>query len=114
MNSLKFAVTATTLLLLVAALVTTQAPVTRAAFDDAAVTFKTKCAMCHGMDGTGNTPTGKSLKVRDLGSAGVQKMTDAQLNTIISKGKDKMPGFSSSLNTDQIKGLVAHIRALKK
>ncbi|NOT59832.1 MAG: cytochrome c [Acidobacteria bacterium] len=91
-----------------------QPPATQAVFEDNVTTFKTKCAMCHGMDGTGNTPTGKSLKVRDLGSAEVQKQSDAQLNTIISKGKDKMPGFNSSLNAEQIKGLVAHIRSLKK
>lgn len=95
-------------------LLLTQPPATQAVFDDSAVTFKTKCAMCHGLDGTGNTPTGMSLKVRDLGSAKVQKMTDAQLNTIISKGKDKMPAFNGSLNAEQIKGLVAHIRAMKK
>lgn len=29
-------------------------------------TYKAKCAMCHGPDGKGQTPTGKSTKVRDL------------------------------------------------
>ena len=95
-------------------LMLTQPTVSYAVFDDSAVTFKTKCALCHGLDGTGDTPTGKSLKVRNLSSAEVQKMKDAQLITIISKGKDKMPAFKDSLNAEQIKGLVAHLRTMAK
>jgi cytochrome c553 len=82
--------------------------------DDGAATFKAKCATCHGADGSGNTPVGKKLKVRNLGSAEVQKQSNAQLAGVISKGKLKMPGFAKSLSADQINQLVAHIRTLKK
>ena len=77
-------------------------------------TFKAKCVMCHGADGSGNTAMGKKFGLKDLGSAEVQKMTDAQLTEIITKGKDKMPEYGTKLSADDIKGLVAFIRTLKK
>ena len=49
---------------------------TPAAADDAAATYKAKCAMCHGADGKGDTPVGKKMGIRDLTSADVQKMSD--------------------------------------
>ncbi len=81
--------------------------------DDAAATYKAKCAMCHGPDGAGQTPTGKTMKVRDLRSAEVRKATDAEMETIISDGKGKMPAFKGKLSPADIKGLVAYIRGLK-
>lgn len=79
-------------------------------------TFKAKCVMCHGADGKGDTPMGKKNNVRDLGSAEVQKQTDAQLTDIITKGKNppKMPAFEGKLTADEIKQLVAHLRSIKK
>jgi cytochrome c6 len=75
-------------------------------------TFKSSCAMCHGADGSGNTPVGKSVHIPDLHSAQVQKQSDAQLADAISNGKNAMPPFKGSLNPDQINGLVAHVRQL--
>ncbi len=74
-------------------------------------TFRTKCAMCHGRDGSGSQ-VGKSMNVPDLRSPVVQKISDAQLAQIISDGKGGMPSFKSSLSEDQIHALVAHIRSL--
>lgn len=76
--------------------------------------YKAKCASCHGADGKGETPVGKMYKLRDLGSADVQKQTDAELTDIISKGKNKMPGYGRSLKDDEIKSLVGYLRALAK
>ena len=56
---------------------------------EGAAQYKKSCAMCHGPDGSGGTPMGKKLAVRDLRSADVQKQTDAQLTEVISKGKDR-------------------------
>ena len=84
------------------------------AAQDAPTLFKTKCAMCHGQDGKGETPMGKKLNIRDLSSPEVQKQTDAELNTIIAKGKGKMAPFGAKLTTEQIGQLVAHIRGLCK
>jgi mono/diheme cytochrome c family protein len=82
--------------------------------DDGAATFKAKCAICHGADGAGTTPVGKSMKIRDLGSADVQAQTDAQLSAIVTNGKNKMPAYKGKLTDDQIKGLIAYIRQLAK
>lgn len=75
-------------------------------------TFNSKCAACHGADGSGNTATGKNLKLRDLRSADVQKMSDADLTNLISKGKGKMPGYQTSLGSEKIGQVVAYIREL--
>src|SRR5258705_4449930 len=58
---------------------------------DAAATYKAKCAMCHGADGKGDTPAGKKMGAHDFASPEVQKLSDAELVTIIAKGKNKMP-----------------------
>src|SRR5215467_4762297 len=80
---------------------------------DAAAVYKSKCASCHGATGSGATATGKRLKLRDLRSPEVQKLTDDQLVAIISKGKGKMPGYHKSLGTDTCKALAAYMRQLK-
>ncbi len=81
--------------------------------EDAAATYKAKCATCHGATGAGDTTMGKNLKLRPLGSADVQKQSDGDLETIISKGKGKMPAYTGKLSADDIKGLVKFIRTLK-
>src|ERR1700745_3829974 len=69
--------------------------------------YKTKCAMCHGPDGKGETAMGKMLKVKDFSSEELQKMSDADLTSLISSGKGKMPA-SKTLSADQVKDLVAY------
>ena len=81
---------------------------------DGPATFKAKCAACHGADGSGDTSMGKSLKLRDLRSADVQKQSDADLTGIITNGKGKMPSYKGKLTDDQIKAVVATIRDLAK
>ena len=76
-------------------------------------TFRTKCAMCHGPDGSGSE-VGKNMNVPDLRSPVVQKLPDAQLAQIISDGKGGMPSFKNSLSEDQVHSLVAHIRSLRE
>jgi len=80
---------------------------------DGAALFKSKCAACHGPDGKGETPVGKTLKVTPLGGADVQKMTDADLEKAISDGKGKMPAFKGKLAADELKAVVAFVRTLK-
>lgn len=84
------------------------------AAQDGPTLYKTKCAMCHGADGKGETPMGKKLNIRDLSSPEVQKQTDPELTTIISKGKGKMPAFEGKLTAEQIGQVLAHIRELGK
>jgi cytochrome c6 len=76
-------------------------------------TYKAKCAMCHGPDGKGETPSGKAMKARDFASDDVQKQSDADLTDAISKGKGKMPAYKT-LTADQVKDLVGYIRGFGK
>ena len=86
---------------------------TSAMAQDAAGTYKAKCAMCHGADGKGS-PMGLKMGAHDFTSADVQKQTDAQLTEIIAKGKNKMPAYEGKLKDTEIKDLVAYIRGLAK
>jgi cytochrome c6 len=76
--------------------------------------YKAKCAMCHGPDGKGETPAGKSLKVVSFATPEVAKMSDEELETVITKGKNKMPAFDGKLKKEQIEQLVSYIRELAK
>ena len=80
--------------------------------EDGAALYKSKCAGCHGPDGTGSA-TGKKMGVHDWTTAEVQGMSDAQLTDIITNGKNKMPKYAT-LKPEETKSLVAYIRTLKK
>ena len=70
--------------------------------------YKAKCAMCHGANGEGK-PAMKVAPLKD----GAGKSAD-ELTSTITKGKaPKMPAFDGKLSADQIKALVADIKALK-
>ncbi len=77
-------------------------------------TYKAKCAMCHGADGTGNTPVGKTMKVRSLKSDEDVKMTDAELTKATKAGVGKMQGYAGKLTDAQISDVVVYIRTLQK
>jgi mono/diheme cytochrome c family protein len=77
---------------------------------DATATFKTRCAPCHGNDGSGNTPMGKKVGAKALGSAEVQKLSDADLLKIVTAGKNKMPEFGTKLSPEQIGEVVKLVR----
>ncbi|PYK95839.1 MAG: hypothetical protein DME36_00560 [Verrucomicrobia bacterium] len=74
-------------------------------------TFRTKCATCHGPDGSGSE-VGKTMNVPDLRSPAVQKLSDTELAQVIANGKGGMPPFKNSLSEDQIHSLVSYIRSL--
>jgi mono/diheme cytochrome c family protein len=84
------------------------------ALADAEATYKAKCAGCHGPDGSGSTPGGKALKVRDFHDPEVQKETDVELTDIITNGKNKMPKYGDKLKDSEIKDLVGYVRMLGK
>jgi mono/diheme cytochrome c family protein len=75
---------------------------------DASALYKSKCAMCHGADGA-------KAAGHDLSGADVQKKSDADIAAVITDGKaPKMPKYGDKLKPEEIKGLVAYIRTLKK
>jgi len=81
---------------------------------DPAKIFKTNCTLCHSADGSGDSATGKAFHAKDLRSAEVQKQTDAELAEVITKGRGKMPAFGTKIKPDDVKKLVAYLRALPK
>src|ERR1041385_2700654 len=80
---------------------------------DGPAIYKAKCALCHGANGGGDTPSGKAMKVKDLRSDSVQKQTDLELTKVISGGKGKMPPYGKQLSNDDIKPLIAYTRPFK-
>jgi cytochrome c6 len=74
--------------------------------------YKGRCAGCHAADGSGSTAAGKAMGVHDFRSPGVQKMSDAELTEIITKGKNKMPKYEGKLKDSEIKDLVAYVKEL--
>lgn len=77
-----------------------------ASAQDGAATYKTKCAMCHGADGS-------KMTAHNLQSEDVQKMSDAQLTDVITNGKGKMPA-THGVTPEQVKSMVDYVRTLKK
>jgi mono/diheme cytochrome c family protein len=76
--------------------------------------YKAKCAMCHGATGKGDTAAGKSMGAHDFASPEVQKESEAEVTTIIAKGKNKMPAYGSKLKESEIKELAAYVKELGK
>ncbi len=88
-------------------------PAAAAAQAPGATAFSQQCAMCHGPDGSANTPVGRQLKAADLRSAAVQKLSDAQLQVVITKGDGKKMGaFASQLSPQQVAQVVNYLRTL--
>ena len=85
----------------------------------AAENWENHCAKCHGADGKGQTKAGRKLKVKDYTDAAVHaKMTDEEMikattDGITEDGKEKMKAYKDELSSDEIKELVAYIRAMK-
>ena len=87
---------------------------------DAKETYDKSCAKCHGADGKGQTKMGQKLGLKDLSDAKVQAdLTDAAITKAIKDGVTDKEGKvvmkpAEGLSDDEIKGLVAQVRALKK
>jgi cytochrome c6 len=77
-------------------------------------TYKAKCQMCHGVDGEGNTPAGKSMKALPLSSPDIVKKSNDELIAFTKAGKGKMPAYAGKLTDGQIKDVVVYIRTLEK
>ena len=106
----KVVVTRISLLLFLAGLLSFSSP----AKADGASNYKAKCALCHGADGKGDTPAGKSMGAHDFTSPDVEKESDADLIAITTKGKNKMPAYGGKLSDADIKDVISYVRQLAK
>lgn len=77
-------------------------------------TYKAKCQMCHGADGLGATPAGKSMKVVPFNDPQILNKSDADLIAATTNGKGKMPAYKGKLSDAEIKGVIAYIHTLQK
>ena len=76
------------------------------------VTWRTQCSLCHGLAGRGDGPQGPLLHAPNLTLAAWQdKVTDDQIASTISTGKNRMPKFD--FPPEVMRGLVTRIRASK-
>ena len=86
---------------------------------DADANWDKTCKKCHGADGKGATPMGKKMEIKDLTDAKYQgTFTDEQATKAIKEGikdgdKTKMKA-AEGLSDDDIKALVAKVRAYKQ
>jgi len=82
------------------------------AFQSVKSLYASKCAVCHGNDGSANTAKGKELKVRNLRSEEFKKMPDAKAMEVMMKGKGKMEGYEKTLGKEKLEQLLAYCREL--
>jgi mono/diheme cytochrome c family protein len=88
--------------------------VTSASSQTAEELYKTKCAVCHAADGSGNTPAGKKMEVKSFSAPEAAKNSDAAWTEITKNGKGKMPGYTGKLTDAQINDVIKYIRGLSK
>ena len=74
---------------------------------DGKALFGAKCAVCHGPDGKGQTAMGKKLGVKDLT---VTRLSAADVEGIVAKGKGKMTPFAAKLSPEEIKAVTAYVK----
>ena len=83
-----------------------------AAGDGASLYQSTVCAVCHGADGKGNPQMKDIPNFAD--AAWQKKANDAAMINVIKNGKPPMPAYKNRLSDEQVKALVAYIRAFAK
>jgi mono/diheme cytochrome c family protein len=76
--------------------------------------YTKSCKGCHGPDGTANPSVAKMMKVdmKDLKSADVQALSDADIQTIVTTGKGKMKPVTA-VSGAALDNVIAYVRTLK-
>jgi cytochrome c6 len=97
-----------------AAILTASTITTAYAAGPGADTYTSKCQMCHGAAGLGDTPAGKAMGAKPLNLPEFIKASDADLIAATKSGKGKMPAYAGKLTDPQIAEVIAYIRTLQK
>jgi mono/diheme cytochrome c family protein len=77
--------------------------------------YRAQCRVCHGEEAKGDGPAAAALTPRppDLTrSERVQRMSDEELLQFLSVGKGSMPGFGKILTEQELRALVAWLKAM--
>jgi cytochrome c1 len=87
---------------------------------DAKTLYEDQCAKCHGFDGKGQTKMGLKVNAKDYTDAAVQaNLKDDAAFKAIKEGLKDNDGRSlmkptEGVSDDDVKGLIAYMRAFKK
>lgn len=75
--------------------------------------YDRRCKMCHAADGKGNPSIARMLKVElpELDSEEVRRLTDDELEMIITKGKGKMAAVKN-ISAEEVARVIAYLRSL--
>jgi mono/diheme cytochrome c family protein len=81
--------------------------------------YRTNCARCHGADGRGDTPLGQSHNAPDFTDhnfcrQNANTTSRGKLISLVTNGKEEMPGFEKKLTRAQIELLVDFVRRFRK
>jgi len=68
--------------------------------------FESKCAKCHGADGTKGKWGAKNLQI--------SKVSDSEMKAIITNGKRMMPAWGKHLTDDELLSVMNYVRTLRK
>ena len=74
---------------------------------DGKALFGSKCAVCHGPDGKGQSAMGKKLGVKDLTTT---KLSAGDIEATVLKGKGKMTPFEGRLSAEEVKAVSAFVK----
>lgn len=75
-------------------------------------TYKAKCQMCHGANGSADTPTAKMLKVKPVSDPDIKKLSVDEIISVIKNGKGKMHPVAG-LSDAQTKEVATFYKGLK-
>ena len=77
--------------------------------------YDPSCKSCHGPDGTPTPAVAKMMKVemKDLKSSEIQSMSDADIASVVTKGKGKMQPVKA-VTGKSVDDVAAYVHSLKK
>lgn len=79
--------------------------------------FNSKCKGCHGEAGANPSPGMSKMlgvPIPVLSSPEIQAKSDADLQTVVTQGKGKMPAIMKGAPPAQVDDVIAYVRSLKK
>lgn len=76
--------------------------------------YERQCRVCHGAGGTGDGPAASAMRPppANLTKLVESRVTDAELESIVSTGRGNMPSFMSILTQEEIRAVVQYVRTL--
>ncbi|MFQ5684965.1 MAG: c-type cytochrome [Candidatus Binatia bacterium] len=77
--------------------------------------YKMMCRKCHGNEGKGDGPKGKSLKKKPANYTKpgfFDEHPDAELKKVVVEGKKPMPSFRKKLKDKDVDDVIAYIKTL--